>query len=338
MNNDTKTLDNILYHSLRPWLDQNTLDEKFASKLSEVKIASPAFKFQYEIDFQRPFNHKTKYYSKLIINETIKNCNQLHELISRDNNPKLIKYWLNDSLDKKLKTRLTDIGKLIKAKNYFLEFINPRKITLEIDQDHKSNTYIVHLLKFAYMHIYLELQEAFKDWIDDRLIEEDFYTQLLYDPIPKTPNLKEIIVIEVESKLTIPKKIQSTPQQISLTSFSYKQLATNPDKLTDLHDSLKLHNFIAQSTTLANFKRVFSNKKIVTPIVWTGNLSELYFFIKLIYKEHKLVEDLKQKQWEITCICFVKQDGQPFERSKFRTQKRPNTTGDKLDEIVKLMK
>jgi hypothetical protein len=334
MSNQTKILDDILYQELRPWLGKNSLDQKYASKLSSVKEASTDFQFKYEISFQRPFDHKTKYYSKLILNNVKAECNKLIELIKEDSNENLIKYWLEDTLNKRFKTRLKDLGKLIKEKDYALSYIDPKKTSFELDQTHKANTFIVQLLKLAYMQLYLEIQDAFSTWIDDRLILEDFYSQLLLEPVPDKHFLKPVQVIEVEAKSVTAAKTESTATANSLHSFTYKQLPTNPDKLTDLWDSLKLNHLISKSTTLLNFKKAFSGSEIKTPVEWTGNISELFYFIKLIYSEHKLVYDLKQKQWEVTCLCFVDGEGNSFDRSKFRSLKRPNLTGDKIEKAV----
>ena len=338
MSNDTITLDEILYKNQAPWLAENASNEKFVSKIHEVKEYVPAFQFKNTIEFERSINAKTKYYTKLIINESIGTINQLHDIITADDNPQIKAYWIDKVLERKLKTRIRDIGTVLKDKDYDLKYIDPKKTTFDIDQNHKSDTYIMQLMKVAFIHIYVELQEVFKDSISDLLIVDDFYTQLLFEPVPDTYYLKEVKVIEVATKPITPKKKQPKPQDIVLTSFTYKQLATNSDKLNDLHDSLKLNHFIAQNTSLTNFKKVFSGKEITAPIEWTGNISELYYFIKLIHAEHKHVNDLKQKQWEVTCLCFVQEGGESFDRTKFRSQKRPNTTGDKLDSIVELLK
>ncbi|MEQ9403561.1 MAG: hypothetical protein RIM99_08255 [Cyclobacteriaceae bacterium] len=336
MNNDTTILDKILYHGLQPWLDKNSIDEKFTSKLTEIKEVQSEFQETYQIEFQRPFNSKTKYYSKLILNAATLNTNELLALIKDDDNLQLTKYWLNDTLNKKLKTRLKDIGKLIKERDFSLVYIDPKKSAFDKDQNHKSDTYIIQLLKLAYMKIYLEVQEAYRDLIEDILIIDDFYTQLLFEPIPDNALLKAIQTIEVVPVVT-PKKELPKSQVTSTSSFRYKQIDTDPEKLTDLLDSLKLGGFVSQETTLLNFKKAFTGKQVSTPIVWTGNMSELYYFIKLIHKDHQLVDDLKQKQWEVTCACFVKKDGTQFDRSKFRSLKRPNTTGDNLDKAVQLI-
>jgi macrodomain Ter protein organizer (MatP/YcbG family) len=277
MSNQTKLLDDILYQELRPWLGKNSLDQKYASKLSSVKEASTDFQFKYEINFHRPFDHKTKYYSKLILNNVKAECVRLVELIKEDNNENLIKYWLEDTLNKRIKTRLKDLGKLIKEKDYALTYIDPKKTSFELNQTHKANTFILQLLKLAYMQLYLEIQNAFSTWIDDQFILEDFYSQLLLEPVPDKHFLKPVQVIEVESKPVPAAKTESTATVNSFHSFTYKQLPTNPDKLTDLWDSLKLNHFISKSTTLLNFKKVFSGGEIKTPIEWTGNISELFY-------------------------------------------------------------
>lgn len=337
MSNDIKILDDILYHGLRPWLEHNTLDEKFASKLTEVKEQTPAFTFQYEIHFERPFNHKTKYYNKLIRNETIQTINQLHELIAEDDNESLVKYWLNDTLEKKLKTRLRDIGKLIKEQDYALSYINPKKTAFDIDQSHKANTFIIQLLKLAYMQVYMELQEVFKSHIEDLLIVDDFYTQLLFEPVPDQLPIKKIKILEVQPEPE-PSVAQEPEGSYGTHSFTYKQYHTSPDKLKDLCDSLKKNGFIDQNTTVPNFKKVFSGQEITNPVHWTGTLSDLYYFIKLIHNDFELVENLKQEHWKVTSKCFVQRDGTPFDSTKFRGQKRPASNGDLLDQAMEHIK
>lgn len=338
MSNQTKILDDILYQGLRPWSEKNSVDEKFAPKFRSLKEASTDYPFRYEIKFERPFDNKTKYYSKLILNTLKTDVERLYNLISEDDTENLIRYWLDDTLNKRLKTRLKDIGKLIKEKDFDLVYIDPKKASIEFDQAHKANTYIIQLLKLAYMQLYLEIQDAFSTWIDDKLVIEDFYTQLLHEPIPQKSLLTEIQIIEVEATEK-PVKKQVPPPTVNLFhSFTYKQINTNPEKVSDLCSSLKFNNLISQDTTVPNFKRVFTNSEIKTPVVWTGTISDLFYFIKLIHNDLQLVENLKQKQWVVTCQCFVDTDGNPFERTKFRSQKKPKLTAHKIEKSVSNLK
>jgi macrodomain Ter protein organizer (MatP/YcbG family) len=338
MNNQTKILDDILNQGLRPWLEKNSLDDKFAPKLRSLKDTSTDYPFRYEINFLRPFDNKTKYYSKLILNTVKSDVERLYNLISEDDTENLIRYWLDDTLNKRLKTRLKDIGKLIKEKDFQLVYIDPKKASIELDQAHKANTYIIQLLKLAYMQLYLEIQDAFSNWIDDKLVIEDFYTQLLLEPVPNEQFLTEIQTIEIEATEKPVRKQTPPPAVNSFHSFTYKQINTNPEKVSDLCSSLKFNNLISQDTTVPNFKRVFTNSEIKTPVVWTGTISELFYFIKLIHNDLQLVENLKQKQWEVTCQCFVDAEGNPFDRSKFRSQKKPKLTAAKIEKSVSNLK
>jgi len=334
MTNQTKILDDILYRNLRPWLEKNKLDEIFAPRFRSLKDDFSDYPFRYEIKFERPFDSKTKYYSKLILNTLKKDVEGLYNLINEDDSENLIRYWLNDTLNKRISTRLKDIGKLIKEKNFDLIFIDPKKASIDFDQIHKANTYIIQLLKLAYMQLYLEIQDAFSAFIDDKFVIEDFYTQLLFEPVPQKPLLVKVQIIEVVATDKPVKKPEPKIKDIPYNSFSYKQLNTAQEKISDLCSSLKFNNLIRQDTTVPNFKRVFSNAEIKNPVVWTGTISELFYFIKLIHNDLQLVENLKQKQWEVTCQCFVDADGNPFDKSKFRSQKKPKLTAHKIEKSV----
>jgi hypothetical protein len=120
-------------------------------------------------------------------------------------------------------------------------------------------------------------------------------------------------------------------------SFKYINIATGSPNLTDLMKRLKEKNLIANDTTLATFRKVFSGGSIDKPIVWNGNLSELSYLVKQLHNELKLVEDLKQKQWAVTINCFVDAKGQQFDRKKLKGQKVPVTSGI-IDSLLKTLK
>ncbi len=335
MKNYFTVLDKILYKELRPWLEANNPDEKFASMISEVIETKPTFQPKYQVNFERPFNNKTKYYSKFILTEKINATNNLLDTLQEDDNPQLIKYRLNDILNKKLKTRIKDIGKIIKDQKFEPSYINPKKTTFDVDQEHKTNTFVFQLLKVSLIHMYLEIQEVFKSWIQDELVLEDFYSQLLFEQIPVTFQISKIQTIEV-TPATQDEPKQEIIEEVSLKSFTYIHYHKKSDNLTDLCDSLKKSGFIHRDTSTVNFKKVFSGKEINSPVVWTGNPTEFSYFIKLLHNIHKLVVDLKQEQWKVAIHCFIKEDGIKF-KNNVRKLDRPARTGDKLDKAVSLL-
>jgi hypothetical protein len=341
MNKQPLIFERIIRGDLRPWLEVNRHEEKFDSEIGDLIIIEPHFVPLYEIAFYPHLNAKTRYFHKLIINEANNYCNHVIELINSDDDIRIIKYLSGDTLKKKLRTFLKDTAKLIKARDLDLKYINPYKSSFATDMDHKSDTYIIQLLKTALLKVYLEIQEAFKSFIssDDYMGIEELYLQYLFEPIPEQTFLKRQTILEIASfdvkhgELKVDNVSRITPK-----SFKYNKLATNPDALIDLSNSLKLNQFIDQKSSTNDFKRVFSGKEIKNPVRWTGNISEFYWFIYLIYTKYKLVEDLKQKQWKVACRCFVKADWTPFERSKLKNLKRPQLTGELIEKAVELLR
>ena len=137
---------------------------------------------------------------------------------------------------------------------------------------------------------------------------------------------------------TSPAFDQAIPTPLTEQSFTYVQYDRRQEKLTYLWDSLKSKRFIARTTPLSVFRQLFTGGPVTTKVVWTGNISELAYFVKLLHNDRKYIKSLKQKQWEVTCQCFIQPDGQPFDRTRFRTLKRPQTTAHQLERIVDHLK
>lgn len=136
------------------------------------------------------------------------------------------------------------------------------------------------------------------------------------------------------------KGIVEKPKSVSKlknNSFTYINNLTGQTQLTDLMNALKRKNLIDYSTDLKDFRKVFSGEAIHKPITWTGNISELSYFIKQLHNELKLVEDLKQQQWAVTINCFIQQNGEQYNRTKLRTQKVP-TTSKNIDSALNTLK
>jgi hypothetical protein len=327
----------ILFMELAPWSEMNKPIEKFADKISGLKTIELDFSPRYKIDFPyRPFNVKTNFYSKLILNESITYCNEVFHLLKNESDLRVKKYWRNDILEKKLPGWLIESGKILKEKQYSIDYINPQKYSFDIDPDHKTETYIMQLLKVALIWTYLEIQSFFTYLTQDELLlEEDLYIRYLFEPVPNesflVPNTPVITIKPIEK---LPDTVEFE-EEISLDSFRYIHYEKSPDKLADFCDSLKKHKFISKENTLPNFKKAFSGDAISTPVIWSGNPSEFSYLIKLLHNQYGLVKNLKQRQWEVACECFVPASGPKFNRSVRKLQ--IPASADKLIKAVKLL-
>lgn len=328
----------ILFLNLQPQQDKNSPVNKYRQKIAELQTVQTGFEPAYNVNFPAPLNPKCAYYQKLIDNECNRYINTIIDLVDQATSDQQKVYWVHMTLTRKITDKFSEISKLITANDYNIRYIDLNNTTPHTDPHHRTETYIYQLLKTYLVRMYLEIQELYPHYLkEDPLTIEEIYPQLLQEPVPRQAHIRKVEVVE-PAMAQDPKVEYAKPIETTLHSFTYKQFLTDSDKLTDLHDSLKKSNFIAQDTNLATFKKAFSGKEITSPVKWTGNMSEFYYFIKLIYTEHKLVEDLKQKHWEVACKCFVREDGSEFDRSKLRGLKRPNTTGDLLAKAVEHIK
>jgi hypothetical protein len=156
----------------------------------------------------------------------------------------------------------------------------------------------------------------FKDFLS---IEADFYKYAQ----------PEVIIIPTSSKL---KKITEINH-----SFTYKKFNVDNPNLTHLKESLINKGFIAKDTDLKDFRKAFSGEAIDKPIVWTGNISELSYFIKQMHHNLKHLENVKQEIWSITINCFIQENGEQYNRIKLRGQKVPATSKN-IDSALNTLK
>lgn len=119
----------------------------------------------------------------------------------------------------------------------------------------------------------------------------------------------------------------------NIKSFEYISLQTEHENITNLLKELKRLNLVDQVTELKHFRTVFTNKEVLQKINWTGNISELAFFIKTIHNTSKKVKDTKQRLWEITVNCFQMDNGSILEQSKLRGQKKPATSSE-IEKVI----
>lgn len=122
-------------------------------------------------------------------------------------------------------------------------------------------------------------------------------------------------------KYTQEKALQQSQE---VYSFEYTNNEKNPFRINHLFNSLKEKGLISQDSRLLTLKRIFTGKKTSTPLIWTGTISELSYFIKTLIEKGK-IKGTKNKHWDITIQCFIKPDQTRFERNKLRTSQRPAT-------------
>lgn len=329
MNNIQK----IIFGELRPWLEENNKANEYYKPLTRsLNTVQTTFNPHHEINFIRHISDKTQYYKKLIDNDLTAYCNTLFsETENASNN--LIAYKIDKS-KRYLHTRITDISNILNTQHFELSLIKSQNADFSIDRQFKESTYIIFYLLSALIKCCLEIQYHFRSTISTDDIWEivDYYTQLLQRQVPENSFIKEIKSIEIEVVTKNKKK-----KTDDVLAFTYKKLNLQSGNITDLFNSLKKNNRIAQDTSITDFKHAFSGVAVENPIRWAGAKSELPYLIKLLCNTHKVLE-YKGSVWQIVCACFVDKDGNSFDENNLKDQKKLKQTAVIIEKIADLMK
>ena len=182
-------------------------------------------------------------------------------------------------------------------------------------------------LKYALIYIYLEIQENYKDYVTSIIKElNDFES----NPI----TLLDYFDIQIERK-----KIQASKnKKEAFHSYKLINYPANNNKLTDLLAYLKKENKVTEECPIKDFKKVFSGEQIDNPVIWTGGISGLYYFIKkMIELENISIEPCKDNHWMIATKCFIEEGGKNYTVGRLKSQKVPKKSFLEIEKAVKFL-
>ena len=334
MSQKLNQIQEILFLELRPWKCEQYTELKFKQLLNDVKTPSEKTASRYCIDFDKPISFKRQFYIKTIDADATEFLNEIHAGVRRSKTANHRKFYVFNALNKTLKSLLIETSKIITERGLEQSLFKP--LNGKVQKGNQSDeAFIFHYLKHQLIRLYLEVSEPYPDYRKTENLElEDLYETYFSEVAPHEAVIQPQVETEVS---TIQEPEQQEGHLLPVDSFYYIHLATAPDNLKDLHDNLRQNGFIDHSTTVPQFKRIFSGNEVKNPVVWTGTRSDLYYFISQIHNNKKLVKDMKQNQWKATARCFIQPDGTAFDPTSFRGLKKPATTADKIDKAIQLL-
>lgn len=201
-------------------------------------------------------------------------------------------------------------------------------------------SYVLNSVKIQLFRVYEQIKAMFPKYTPaEALSSEELLHQLFptFDQDKSVPSTTSFIINNylINKQIIKPVEIitlheQQSAFETTLHSFTYIHLAKQPEYINDLLENLKSHNFVPKNTSPSDFKKIFSGEPVTKPIAWSGTISELNYFIKLIHNINESVKNLRQQHWEVACKCFVYPDGRPFDRAQLKEQKKPKSSADLL--------
>ena len=255
MTNDLELYHNILLID-RPWLSSFT-DQKYQQLQQTVSKENYAQQPLYELSFPKALTAKRKYYHALIDNEARRYINTIHSIVKDASNENERKYWIHNTLTRKLKDQFSEAAKAINKNQFYFPAIDDKNQT----QSQKDNAYIVQLLKYELIRIYLEVQDSYSAYIqDDPLTEADLlsiYFQneeapeksfIVKAPDYNLPKAKEELITQEDVKFQpIKADIREVPKGI----LKYTDLIANTDKFAAFETELFHQGLINQQYEFA---------------------------------------------------------------------------------------
>ncbi len=330
-----ETICSIIRFELNPFKDNKRGNDYYEPLFRNLKNIEEQFIPNYNISFDVPvFSAKVRYYRQLIDN-TI--TDRLNRLFSDEFSTERVLFYRKKKILEPVQSYLRDIRKIITDNNLDLDVIFAVK-----DFSHSmhvnENTYIFHYLILALIRYYMEFQQHFIEHIEPnrQLSIDDFFVQTLQWRKSDHVGITRVAAVEM-SPAKDAKKSKTLKNGDVVLSFIYTKQRENPEAITDLMNSLKKNGFIAPDTAVSDFRHLFTGKTVNNPIRWTTYFGGLLHLFRHL-NENKLIQYEGNNIYKIVCACFVDEDGNRFDETRFRNAKISKIISPKITKAVNLMK
>jgi hypothetical protein len=176
-------------------------------------------------------------------------------------------------------------------------------------------------------------------YYQERFRIADFHAHKLKDPLllqmlPSNGIVSDLNLLDPKRYDSLHSGILGSISQFNISNLTQKKFANksftfihnsrNPTALYDSLDVLMKHHLLSEQTLKKDFKLIFENKMPSVPLQWTGSLSELAYYVKLLHNEYKVIQGLGNNIWKVTSQLFVNGEGHPYYWKRFKGQKKPS--------------
>lgn len=262
MNNELSLYHNILFLDLRPWKKRDVSESKYKELMQSISKGAFSFQPLYEVAFEKPLTAKRKYYHALIENEATQYLNNFHSIVAGAEKVNEKKYWVHTTLTKVISQKLKETSKAIEDNQYYLDQFLTCKKSKSVAAYIFDETYIIQFLKYQLIRIYLEIQEAFQDYLKEDAVSEDELHSIYFLELPPS---KSILVEAKKIKLPIPASqvnakpdtVQFIPKAFDFRTdkkgvLSYKTIVKDANRFSRFEEELFSQGLIDVDYTFGN--------------------------------------------------------------------------------------
>ena len=125
-----------------------------------------------------------------------------------------------------------------------------------------------------------------------------------------------------------------TPRVTNAT-FTYRWLATNPQRITTLYQHLLKAQWIAPDTNPDDFSAIFEGNPSIARIKWIGKQAYLYYLIRQLVDLQLVSIPKNASVWQIVESHFLDKNSRPFH--DFNKQKEPIRAKAAIDKLIEIL-
>lgn len=296
MRNELTLFHKILFQELRPWVKSTEQEIVFRESLKDISSESYQFQPIYEVGFIKPLLPFRKYYHRLIESESIRYLNFVIRSVNEADNYNEKKYWVNTTLNTKIKDKLNATAQLIIQKDYDIDLLTPSKDKKITSSTNEDETYVMHFLKTNLIWLYLEIQEHFKDYLkEDYISEEELYEMYFREPAPRPSFIFQSTVqsISQTKQIVLPEKPKIVPKVVigDLTPapkgvLSYEDIIKDSTRFAEFEGKLFDKDLIAENY---KFKNKHGDKQLLAAI-YHQLIRKSYFYERQFLPKRKITD------------------------------------------------
>ncbi len=334
-----KAIESILYFDLNPLRPDKRGEDYYRPAYRELGTVNEAFDAHYQIAFNAPrVSTKVLYYERFINNAI---TTELNKLLTDEQLSGNIVLFYRKKLFDSVCGYLSDIKDIINKNDLDLDALLITKDYSKMLQQNEC-TFIFHYLILALIRCYMEFQQHFYDYIEEenKLVSiEDFFVQILQWRMPSKGGIEEILHVEVNADEQ-PQKKNRKKAAAPVLSFKYQNKeGKRTDNISVFIDQLQDNGLVPKTQSKPSIKQLLTGEMVKTPIIWSGNLSDLPYLFKLLVNDKKV---LKLPEgitiWQVVIACFIDESGKHFDKEKLRKQKDPTDKRKKmLQDVAKAL-
>lgn len=301
MDNKLKLYNDILFGKQRPFRNRNIPQIKFRELTKEIKERYYSHQPLYKVDFFSPHTDKAEYYRKLISNEAIRYFNHITEKVGNAIGEDVKTLWVRNTLNNIIEDKLRQVNDEIERLAYPISNIDPTGSHRLKETNLSEETYIFQYLKVQLIQLFLDIQENFKDYVDDDIFSEtDIYLRFFNEAAPHPSFLKEAPKINPPKELPPPEKeilfepIHGDIRPINSSKATYDTIIYKPQLFGEIEKRLYEYNIIdINSRFIPNRKS--SNHRLLAAVI--HELIQNGYFRRNIIGTHKKYTDIDIRKY-----------------------------------------